>query len=95
MTTTVNISLPKEMYQDAKRVVKEKRYSSVSELVRDSLRRIIYQEEEITENGFPRWFEDKVLEAEKEPEENDIVLETEEDIHNYFLHLKKPKSKVK
>lgn len=83
------------MYQDAKRVVKEKRYSSVSELVRDSLRRIIYQDEEITENGFPRWFEDKVLKAEKESEENDIVLETEEDIHNYFLHLKKPKSKVK
>ena len=95
MTTTVNISLPQEMYKDAKKAAKERKYSSISELVRDALRRIIYSKEEITENGFPRWFEDKVLEAEREPEENDIVLKTEKDIHNYFLHLKKPRSKKK
>ncbi|MBI3103397.1 hypothetical protein HYZ05_00485 [Candidatus Daviesbacteria bacterium] len=89
MTTTVNISLPKEMYKDAKKMVVERRYASISELVRDALRKIVYQEEEITENGFPRWFENRVLQAEKEPEENDIVLETEEDVHNYFRDLRK------
>ena len=89
MTTTINISLPRDMYQDAKKMVAERRYASISELVRDALRKIVYQQEEITENGFPRWFEEKVLKAEKEPEENDIILETDADVHRYFRDLRK------
>lgn len=89
MTTTINISLPKEMYKDAKKMVAERRYASISELVRDALRKIVYQKEEITENGFPVWFEQKVLESEKEPEENDIVIETQEDLHKYFREMHK------
>ena len=41
---------------------------------------------ELTENGFTKEFEDEVLCAAAEPMENDILLETEEDVHNYFLH---------
>ena len=89
MTTTINISLPKEMYKDAKKMVAERRYASISELVRDALRKIVYQEEKITENGFPRWFEDRVLESERQPVEEGEVWETEEDVHRYFKDLHK------
>lgn len=79
---TVNISLPDEMYKDAKKALPKRGFASLSEFIRDSLRKSIYPE--ITENGFTREFEDRVLEAEKEPMENDIVLETEEDIDKFF-----------
>lgn len=88
---TINISLPKNMYHDAKKAVKQRGYSSISELIRDSLRRVIYPG--LTENGFTPEFEEMVLRSEKEPMKNDIVLETKEDIHNYFLHLKTPKKR--
>ncbi len=94
MTTTVNISLPQEMYKDAKKAAKERKYSSMSELVRDALRRIIYSKEEITENGFPIWFEDKVLEAAKEPIDKSKTIETDEDLENWFSEMhKKVKAK--
>lgn len=64
MTTTINISLPKALYDDAKKHVTKRRYTSVSELIREALRSKLYPE--LTENGFTREFEDKVLEAEKE-----------------------------
>lgn len=90
MTRTVNISLPKSMYEAARRVVTQRHYSSISELVRDALRKVIDEDpNEITENGFPRWFEDKVLEAAKEPIENDVVLETDQDIERHFNELHK------
>ena len=89
MTTTVNISLPQEMYKDAKKTAKERKYASISELVRDALRRIIYSEEEITENGFPRWFENKVLEAAKEPIDKSKTIETDEDLERWFAEMHK------
>ncbi len=49
MTTTINISLPKEMYKDAKRVLEERRYASISELVREGIRKVIYQDDEVWE----------------------------------------------
>jgi Arc/MetJ-type ribon-helix-helix transcriptional regulator len=82
MLTTINISLPSDMYKDAKKALITKRYSSVSELIRDSLRKTLY--EEITANGFTRSFENHVLESANEPEENDIVLNSKKDIENYF-----------
>lgn len=88
MTTTVNISLPKEMYKDAKALMANRGYASISELVRDALRRTIYSsEDEITENGFPKWFEDKVLEAAKEPFDKSRTIETDEDLENYFKEM--------
>lgn len=91
MTTTINISLPKQLYTAAKKLVAEEKYSSISEIVRAGLRRVLYDADKITENGFPGWFEDQVLESAAQPLEKDTVLETEEDINNYFKHLKIPK----
>lgn len=62
---TINISLPKSMYEDMKRFMKTKRYASVSEVIREALRDRLYPE--LTENGFTPEFEEFVLQAEKEP----------------------------
>jgi Arc/MetJ-type ribon-helix-helix transcriptional regulator len=87
--TTINISLPKSLLDEAKAMLKKKHYASISELIRHSLRKTLSEEDPnaISVNGFPNWFEDKVLEAEKEP----IIgtWKTEEDIHKYFDNLKK------
>ncbi len=91
MTMTINISLPKEMYKKAKKLVSEGKYHSISELIRAGLRRTFDEANQITENGFLGWFEDRMLESESQPEAKDIVLETDEDIKNYFKHLKIPK----
>lgn len=63
MTTTINISLPKQLYKSAKKLVAEEKYSSISEVVRAGIRRVLYDADKITENGFPGWFEDQVLES--------------------------------
>lgn len=75
------------MYEDARELVKEKRFASISELIRHALRGVLYPGG-LTVNGFTPEFEDMVLEAEKEPLENDLVWETEADIDNYFRKLK-------
>lgn len=84
---TVNISLPKSMYQEAKKFLEHKGYASLSEFVRDSLRKTLYPE--ITENGFTREFEDQVLEAAKEPIDESKTWETGKDIKSYFRNLRK------
>ncbi len=81
------------MLEDAKFEIKEKRYASISELIRHALREVLYPNG-VTVNGFTPEFEDEVLEAEKEPTKNDIILETEEDIENYFRSLR-PKRRIK
>lgn len=45
--TTINISLPKFMLQDAKKYADQRGYVSISELVRDILRHEIYSEDVI------------------------------------------------
>jgi Arc/MetJ-type ribon-helix-helix transcriptional regulator len=67
---TINISLPKAMYADAKKKVASKRYASISELVRDAVRGVLYSG--ITENGFTKEFEDRVLKSAAEPIKNAI-----------------------
>lgn len=97
MMATINISLPKKLHQDAKKMVAEEKYSSISEVVRAGIRRVLYDADKITENGFPGWFEDKVLEsAAQPPSKNDIVLETDEDIDKFFrrLHSRLKKRKI-
>jgi len=81
------------MYEDAKKMLESKGYASISELVRDALRKTLYRKEELTVNGFTKEFEDEVLKAASEREEDDFVLETEEDINNYFRYLKLPSKK--
>ncbi len=95
--STLNISLPKSMYEDAKKLVKTRPFASVNEVVQQALKKFLKEEDpnRITENGFPVWFEDEILKSAAESRENDIVLEKEEDIKNFFLHLKKPLKKKK
>ncbi len=80
--TTVNISLPTTMYEDAKKHVRRRGYASVSELIRDAVREWLYPR--ITVNGFTPEFEKQVLKSEKEPRENDIILKSRKDIRAYF-----------
>ncbi len=81
------------MYKDAKRALVTKRYSSISELVRDALRKSLYGE--ITQNGFTKEFEDEVLASAAEPKKKDISLRTDKEVENYFRHLKIPKRYIK
>lgn len=93
---TINISLPKQLYKAAKKLVEEEKYSSMSEIVRAGLRRVVDEADKITENGFPGWFEDQVLEAAAEPVSKSKAWKIEEDIEKYFEKLhNKIKSRIK
>lgn len=81
-TTTVNISLPVNMYKDAKAVIEERGYSSVSEIVRDALRRLLYPH--LTVNGFTPEFEERVLLSAQEPIEESRTID---DLDAYFAEL--------
>jgi Arc/MetJ-type ribon-helix-helix transcriptional regulator len=93
---TINISMPKAMYADAKKKVAARRYASISELIRDGVRAILYPN--ITVNGFTKEFEDSVLKSEKEADagnviewngkESDLVRAYEKDPKNFDLHTK-------
>lgn len=63
--TTINISLPMKMYQDAKKALAKRGYTSISEFIRNALRNELYLP--VTENGFTSEFEEKVLKSAKEP----------------------------
>lgn len=88
-TATINISLPVSMYKDAKLVSKEEGYSSISELIRHALRKILYPNG-LTVNGFTPEFEELVVERAKAPTGSGVVLKTNKDIDNFFLKLKIP-----
>ena len=87
---TKNISLPKPLYADAKKAVAKRRYVSVSELVRDAVRRVLYPNPRLTINGFTKEFEDMVLKREKDSLENDIVWEGKES--DLVRYVKSPKT---
>lgn len=70
MNTTINISLPKSMYQDAKKMLSKRGYTSISELIRNALRDELYPK--LTENGFTPEFEEEVIRRSKEPRKKDI-----------------------
>ena len=79
------------MYQDAKEVQKEEGYASISELIRHALRKVLYPSG-LTVNGFTPEFEDVVLKSAKEPVGDNVVLKTDKDVEDYFIHLKTPSS---
>ncbi len=87
-TMTINISLPKSLYSDAKKAVAKRRYVSISELVRDAVRRVLYPG--LTVNGFTKEFEDMVLKREKDSTEDDIVWEGKES--DLVRYVKSPKT---
>jgi len=86
MNTTINISLPKSMYEDARSEVKRARYASISEFIRHALRSALYPSG-LTVNGFTPEFEDVVLEAAKEPIGKAKVWSSDKDIDAYFKRL--------
>ncbi|KKP48232.1 MAG: hypothetical protein UR39_C0001G0027 [Candidatus Woesebacteria bacterium GW2011_GWA1_33_30] len=86
-TATINISLPVSMYKDAKLVSKEEGYSSISELIRCALRKILYPSG-LTVNGFTPEFENMVLEAAKEPINESSAWNSTNDVDAYFKKLK-------
>jgi Arc/MetJ-type ribon-helix-helix transcriptional regulator len=90
--TTVNISLPTTMYEDAKKHVKRRGYASVSELIRDAVREWLYPR--ITVNGFTPKFEKLVLAAEKEPRENDRVWNGKGSFTDFLMNKNQPKKKL-
>lgn len=76
------------MYKDIKRYLPRRGYTSVSELIRNLVRREMYPE--ITENGFTREFEERVLKASAEPIEDDIVWDGKGSFTDFVLkHGKK------
>lgn len=88
---TINISLPKAMQTDVRNYIADNRYTSVSEFIRDAIRKVLYPG--LTENGFTQEFEEAVLRSEASPEDQDITLDSPEDIDNYFRNLVLPKKK--
>lgn len=75
------------MYTEAKEMVSKRGYSSISELIREALRHVLYPN--LTENGFTPEFEDEVLRIANSSTENDTILETQKDIERHFLKLHK------
>lgn len=90
MNTTINISLPTSMYTDMKKALVKRSYTSVSELIREAVRTLLYPSK-LTVNGFTKEFEDQVLAASKSSHKNDIQLKSNKAIQNYFEHLVIPK----
>lgn len=91
----VNVSMPSELKKAIDQLIANGWYTSVSELVREGTRRVIKASPKLTINGFTEEFENQVLEAAKEPIDQDLVLETEEDIDKYFNNLfRKSKKKA-
>ncbi|MDP1722310.1 MAG: hypothetical protein Q8L37_03805 [Candidatus Gottesmanbacteria bacterium] len=85
---TINISLPKTMYEDAKAYLARRGYSSMSELFRDTLRDWLYPR--LTENGFTPEFEAEVLKSAAEPIENDVEWDGVTPFHKFVMsHLPK------
>lgn len=90
MSATINISLPKSMYEDAKRVLTRRGYTSISELVRDALRDVLYPK--VTENGFTPEFEEAVLHSAAQPKSRDRVWRGKGSFTDFVLKKKRSKS---
>ena len=73
--TTINISLPERLKEQAETLVKSGFYTSFSDLVRDSLRKIVSQ------NKYDLWAEETKKEVK---ERKAVVLKTKKDIKKYF-----------
>ncbi len=70
-TITVNISMPRGLYDQAKKRAKRYHYTGVSELIRDALR--WWLDDRLTRNGFTPEFEEEVLRSEQEAAAGNVV----------------------
>ncbi|OGY12039.1 MAG: hypothetical protein A3A58_01315 [Candidatus Blackburnbacteria bacterium RIFCSPLOWO2_01_FULL_41_27] len=90
---TINISLPDPLYKEVKKLVARGGYTSISELIRDALRKKL-DGSKITVNGFTEEIEKEVLWSEAGPDVSD-VWKSEKDIRNYFKNLRAKRAKQK
>jgi len=76
--STINISIPVKLKNKAELLIKNGYYVSFSDLIRDSLRRLVER------NKYDLWVSEakKDLEADKA-----VVLKSPKDIDNYFKSL--------
>jgi Arc/MetJ-type ribon-helix-helix transcriptional regulator len=88
-TITINISMPKGLYTQAKAEAKKYHYTSISELIRDSMR--WWMNDNLTRNGFTPQFENMVLRREKQPLKNDIVWDGKGSFTDFVLREGKKK----
>lgn len=84
----VNVPMSSELKRSIDQVVASGWYSSISELMREGARRVIKSSSKITVNGFTEEFENHVLEAEKGSRDDDLVIETEEQLEKYLNELR-------
>jgi Arc/MetJ-type ribon-helix-helix transcriptional regulator len=75
---TVNVSLPKKLKEQAQKLVEAGYYASFSDLVRDSLRRVVYK------SKYDLMVEE-AIEDEKRGEA--VVLKSKKDIDKYMDSL--------
>ena len=76
--TTINISLPEKLKEDAESLISGGLYSSFSDLVRDSLRNVI------AKNKYDLWYEEA---KDDERAGRSVILKSKKDIDNYFKKL--------
>jgi len=76
--TTVNVSLPEKLKEQAETLVKSGFYASFSDLVRDSLRRLVSQ------SKYDLWVEEAKEDVRKGKAK---VLKSKKDIDSYFKNL--------
>lgn len=89
MNTTINISLPTAMYADMKKALAKRRYTSVSELIREAVRSVLYPQK-LTVNGFTPEFEEQVLAASRSPRKDDVMWNGKGSFTDFVLkHAKK------
>lgn len=77
--TTINISLPEKLKADAETLIKKGFYASFSDVVRDSLRKLI------AANKYDRWFAEAKEDLKKG---RAVVLRSEEDIDKYMNSIR-------
>jgi Arc/MetJ-type ribon-helix-helix transcriptional regulator len=76
--TTINVSLPEKLKEQAEALVSDGFYASFSDLVRDSLRKLVAQ------NKYDLWVEEAKEELKKGKAK---VLKSKKDIDEYFGSL--------
>ena len=81
--------MPKGLYAQAKAEAKKYHYTSISELIRDSMR--WWMNDNLTRNGFTPQFESMVLRREKQPLKDDIVWDGKGSFTDFVLREGKKK----
>lgn len=91
---TVNISLPVSLYSQAKNYMENTGYASISEVMRQALRKLL-RLEELTENGYTAQAEESIVKVMKEPALKDLTFKHGDNVDDFFKKLNKKTNKFK